>query len=265
MIQPTRMPGKRDLGKAAQQDHVRIQLLEAGQGIAAVVSQFAVNIVLDHRHAGRARHSADLGAMRRRTSWRPSDSEMKASRPAPLRRHRTRDAASADRCRLRPTGMPISSAPASQKEILQPRIDGLFECDFLAGAHQRAPQQIERLLASVGDENVVRVASDAALDRPIEQIAPQRFVAARRAELHKSLQIPAVENFAATLAKLLDWKKFFRRSRTGEVDDAAGGASGLTDGRNGCGERARPVQRVSCCVRLRSACHKRSCRAPLRL
>ncbi len=77
---------------------------------------------------------------------------------------------------------------------------------------------------------VMRISSESRampfLYRPIEQIAAQGFVAAGRTKLHEGFQVPAFENFAATLAKLLDRKKLFRRPRAGKVDRCSGPGAG---------------------------------------
>ena len=110
--------------------------------------------------------------------------------------------------------LPETDSSARDTPALRPRP--------FAGADQRTPQQIERLLASVGDQNVVRFARHAARGRSLQQIAPQRFVAARRAELHQCLEVPALKDLAARFAEFLDGKELFRWPGAAEVDSAAG-------------------------------------------
>ena len=45
-----------------------------------------------------------------------------------------------------------------EEEIANTRIDGLFDGDFIACADQGPAEQIERLLAAVGDQDVICVA-----------------------------------------------------------------------------------------------------------
>ena len=85
-----------------------------------------------------------------------------------------------------------------------------------------AAQQIEGLLAAVGDQNIVGIAGDALCGGAGEEVAAQGFVAAGRAELHQGAEVRAVENFAAAGAEFFDRKHGFGGARTGKVDDAGG-------------------------------------------
>ena len=203
---------KRDLRKTAQQNHVRIELLQPRAGSRRDVGQFAVDVVLDHCRARRTRHARRmLVAIRRR--HRRARRILKRRRDHEHLRARVERAlqrVEIDAICRRPQCRSVR-APASRNRFFRPGIDRFFERDFFARAHQRAAQQIERLLAAVGDEDVVGVARDSALNGPIEQITPQRFVAAGRAELQQRFQVAGSPELRGSIRGTLDRKQLFRR------------------------------------------------------
>ena len=131
-----------------------VQLLERGQRLAAI-AQLAVSVVLDHRDARRARRVQQRAArgQRQRRAGRILEirSHHQQARPLALQhalqlRRIHAVGAHRDARKLR--------AHAGQ-QILQPGVDGIFDRHRVARPQQHAADQVERLLAAVGDQDVV--------------------------------------------------------------------------------------------------------------
>ena len=102
-----------------------------------------------------------------------------------------------------PTGMPTQLRAHAGQQVLQPGVDGIFDRHRIAGAQQHAADQVERLLAAVGDEQVVAGTGQPLPPRLLQQVAAQRFVAAGRTELQDVGEIGASQHRRATGAKLI--------------------------------------------------------------
>ena len=126
---------------------------------------------------------------------------------------------------------------ASHRNADQPRAGALehaadSQIHRIFDQHRRALadgplQQIESLLASAGDQDVVRLARHAFRSRLFQQIAAQRRIAGRRPKLQDGRGVVARDHFGAGLAKLFERKQQFRRPRarkTGGCGNVIGGS-----------------------------------------
>ncbi len=89
------------------------------------------------------------------------------------------------------------------------------------GPQQNARDQIERLLAAVGDDEIVARRRQTLRARLFQQIAPQRFVAAGRPELQDVRQIVPRQHGFATGAEIVQREEIARRPRHHEADFAS--------------------------------------------
>ena len=69
------------------------------------------------------------------------------------------------------------------EEVLQAGIDWVFDRHGIAGPHQHAADQVEGLLAAVGDDQVVAGAGELLRAGFIEEAAAEGLISARGAEL----------------------------------------------------------------------------------
>ncbi len=82
-----------------------------------------------------------------------------------------------------PKGRADHTRAASQKRIAQAGINRIFEHHGFAMRRKHPLDQVERLLASAGDQNFVIRPSFAAPPGFLEQVAAQRTISTRRPEL----------------------------------------------------------------------------------
>ena len=199
--------------------------------------KFAVDIVLDDDRAGRAGQAQDQFAGRGGEGGAGGILERRRQHDhlrAGFQSLPERVEVNALRGHLKPDEF----RAAFEEKIPQAGVDGFFQRDFHAGTDQSAPEQIDGLLAAVGDENVVGFARQTGAAK---QEGAERFVAAGRAQLEQGAQPVAAQNLFTALAEFLYRKKLFRRPGCREIDEAgAGGTHRRGDGR---GERAGPVHR----------------------
>ena len=112
-----------------------------------------------------------------------------------------------------------------EEQALQSGVDGIFDHHFIAGTQQHPRQQIERLLAAVGDDEIVIGRSQILGAGGFQQIAAQRLVSAGRTELQDVGEIRTGHDFLAT------------RAQGVQREELLGGAGGgkLTPSREGAG------------------------------
>ena len=107
----------------------------------------------------------------------------------------------------------------SGQEVLEAGVDRVLDRYGVAGPKQHAADQIERLLATIGDDQVVAGTGHILPPRLLHEVAAQRFVSAGRAELQDAGQVMPGQHGAATGAKIVQRKQVARRARDGEADD----------------------------------------------
>ena len=98
------------------------------------------------------------------------------------------------------------ASASAEQDVAQAGIDGVLEKHGLAMRGQHALQQIEGLLATAGDQDVVVRGSDAAGTSLIQQITAQRRVARGGAELKDLRGGVRIENLPAGGAKFVQRK-----------------------------------------------------------
>ena len=106
----------------------------------------------------------------------------------------------------------------SRQQILQAGIERIFHRHRIAGPQQHAADQVQRLLAAVGDQQVVPRTRQLLPSRLFHQVAPQWFVSARRTQLQNVRQVAACQHCCATGAKLVQREQVSRGTRNREAD-----------------------------------------------
>ena len=176
---PHAEPWDADLGEAAQEDGsaALIELLDGGQGLAGV-TEFAVGVVFDDRDtnaacgvqqglAGGEREGGAGGILEIRGDH--DKARALALEGAFELRGVHAGGADGDTAELR--------AHAGE-EVFQAGINGIFDGNGIAGAEQDAADEIKRLLAAVGDQEVVGGAGYLLAARLVHEVAAEGLIAA---------------------------------------------------------------------------------------
>ena len=210
------------LGKAAKQDGaaVFIQLLDGRQRLA-FVAQIAIGVVLDHRHARRARRLEHLAPGRQRQGCARGVLEIRGhhqeARPLalqhalqlrdiqPFRAHRNAHKLSAN----------------SGQQVLQARVDGVLDRYRVAGPQHHAADEVERLLTAIGDDQIVAGTRQVLAARLFHEVAAQGLETRGRAQLQDAGQVLPRQHRRATGAEFIQRKQRARRPRHLEADDFA--------------------------------------------
>ena len=121
-----------------------------------------------------------------------------------------------------------------QEEALESGVDGIFDHHLVAGAKQHAAEQVERLLAAVGDDEVVVRGGQVFGAGGVEQVAAQRLVSAGGAELQDVGEIGPGHDLFAARAQGVQGEELLGGAGGGEADAVAE----LGAGRRGLETRA---------------------------
>ncbi len=206
--------GEAHLRKAAQQNGAGliVQLLD-GRYRFAFVAQFAIGVVFHHGHARRPRGLQQRSPRCQRQRGPGWVLKVGGDHQQP------RTIAQEHALQLRE----IDSAGAhrntrqlyahSGQKVFQARIHRIFDRHHVARTQKSAGDQIERLLAAVGHDEVVARRGQTLRARVIEQITPQRFVAAGRTELEDIGEIVTRQHGLATGAEIVQREQLARWTR----------------------------------------------------
>ena len=115
--------------------------------------------------------------------------------------------------------MPQKLRAHAGQQVLQPGIDRIFHRDRVARPKQHAADQVERLLAAVGDHEVVARAGEVLCLRLVQQMAAQRLDSrSGEPNCRMSARSSPRQHGCAARAKFVQRKKVARRPRHHEAD-----------------------------------------------
>ena len=240
--------GETHLGKTAQQHRsaTLVQLLQRGQRLAAV-AQLAISVVFDHRDARPARRIQQRFPAGHRQTY--------PGRILKIRGHHQEPRLLALQHPLQLRGIHAVGAHRnsaelrahSRQQILQAGVERIFHRHRVTRPQQHPPDQVQRLLAAVGNQQVVPRTGHLLPPRLFHQVAAQRFVSARRTQLQNIGQIPAGKHRGAGRAKLVQREQVPRRTRNREADHVlAPSAIGPGYGRIAPLQQSIPIHPAGC-------------------
>ena len=227
MHQPTRKPGKRNLRKTVDLNHVAraVERFQRRNG-AAAQAQTRVDRVLDHRHLivrGDFQKSPALGHRQDGAGRIVKIGRDENEFHAVLHQHGfERIDVEADMARARRIGFDAHGERANARageNCDRARIGGILERDRIARAQKRLADKVDRLLAAVGDQQLLVADVQAFAAKHFDQQPLERFVAVRRAKLQNAAAFVA-QHGIATAAEFFDREEFTRRPRNRERDGA---------------------------------------------
>ena len=179
-----------------------VQLFEGGRRFA-VIAQIAISVVLDHGYTRHARR------FEKRLPGRQGQSGAGGILKIRCHHQEARPFALQYALQMRRVHTVGAHRDADQlrthagQQILQTGVDRIFHRDGVARPQQDAPDQVERLLAAVGDEEVVARARERLAAGLFHEVPPQGFVAAGRTELKDRSQLLARQHGLATGAEIV--------------------------------------------------------------
>ena len=116
------------------------------------------------------------------------------------------------------------------QQIFQAGVDRIFDGHGIAGTKQYAADQIERLLAAVGDEDVVAGPGERLPASLFHEVPPQGFIAAGGAELQNGAEVRARQHGLATGAEIVQREEGPRRPGHDETGHLVAESAGRSRG-----------------------------------
>jgi sulfatase maturation enzyme AslB (radical SAM superfamily) len=236
---------KGDLRETANLDDCTggIQGLESRERVA-LVTQFTVNIILNHRNTGTgcelkqgltggkrdggARRILEVGRDHKETGPFTGDEAVEGIEIDPL---------GSD-------GNANDAHPGTKENIPEAGIDRIFDQNGVANSGEETLEEVEGLLTAAGDDDVISRAGQAVVSSLRQQVGAKRFKALRDTELEEVGSLRTADDLRAGGAEFVEGKEIVRRPGRGETDGARTGVRGGSRwlGEEGVGEAVRPPQ-----------------------
>lgn len=105
-----------------------------------------------------------------------------------------------------------------QQHILQTRVDWVFHDHRITGTHHHPRDQVERLLATIGNDEIVAGPHHAFAARLVQQVMAQRRVTGGRPQLQHRRRVGRGQHFLAASTECFNRKQVLGRARVGEAD-----------------------------------------------